>query len=64
MPKNTTSTASKCYRALSKAYENLAEIFQQSIANESDVSEVFSEAQAAQQIWIEVGYHGSKPLVG
>ncbi|KAL8826865.1 MAG: hypothetical protein Q9191_003537 [Dirinaria sp. TL-2023a] len=53
MPKNTINNASKCYRALARAYEALAEVFQQSIANESDVSEVLKEAQAAHQIWID-----------
>ena len=54
MPKSTSPTASKTYRATTKAYDALAEIFQDSVRNETGPERLYSEAQAGHPIWDEV----------
>ena len=54
MPKTTSINAAKIFRALAKAYEFVAEIFQESLINETDQSRLVAEANEGQQIWLEV----------
>ena len=54
MPKSTGSTAARVYRATTKAYDALAEIFQDSIRNETGPERLYEEAQAGHPIWDEV----------
>ena len=54
MPKTTTAPAQRVYRAISKAYEAVAEIFQESIAEERGPRQLILELEAGQDIWQEV----------
>lgn len=54
MPKTTTSHAAKLYRSLAKAYDALADIFQEGIVNETDASTLIAEANAGVQVWQDV----------
>ena len=54
MPKGTSSVAPKTYRATTKAYDALAEIFQNCIRNETGPERLYQEAQAGHPVWDEV----------
>lgn len=54
MPKTTHSQAAKIYHALAKPYDALAEIFQEGIINETYATKLIAEANAGDQIWVEV----------
>jgi len=62
MPKTTTSHAAKLYRSLAKAYDALADIFQEGIVNETDASTLIAEANAGAQVWQDVSVP-SPPVV-
>lgn len=54
MPKTTSPVAAKAYRALAKAYDTIAEIFQEGIVNEIDAGRLVAEADAGQAVWRDV----------
>ena len=54
MPKTTTAAAQRVYRATSKAYEAVAEIFQESISKEKGPRQLILEIEAGQSLWKEV----------
>ncbi|KAL8795031.1 MAG: hypothetical protein Q9195_002479 [Heterodermia aff. obscurata] len=53
MPRTTTTPAQRAYRATSKAYEAVAEIFQDSITKEKGPRQLILEIDAGQDIWQE-----------
>ena len=54
MPRTTTVLAQRAYRATSKAYEAVAELFQESITEEKGPQQLMLEIEAGQDIWQEV----------
>ena len=54
MPKTTNTHAAKIFRSLTKAYELIAEVFQESLINETNQSRLVAEANEGQQIWLDV----------
>lgn len=54
MPKTVTATAAKVYRATTRAYDALAEIFEESIRAETSPDRLYREAEAGHQIWQDV----------
>ena len=54
MPKTTSTHAAKIYRSLARAYELIAEVFQESLINETNQSRLVAEANEGQQIWLDV----------
>lgn len=58
MPKTTTAVAQRAYRATSKAYEAVAEIFEDSIKKEKGPLQLILEIDAGQDIWQEVRLPG------
>lgn len=54
MPRTTTATAAKVYRATSRAYDAVAEVFQESIREETTPRRLLLELEAGQTIWQEV----------
>ena len=55
MPKTTNSQALKQYRALAKAYDALAEIFNVGITEGHDQQRLVQEAQMGMGFWDSVG---------
>ena len=53
LPKNTNSQAAKIYQNLSKPYTGLADVFKTGIENEANVTELITEAQVAQQVFVD-----------
>ena len=54
MPKTTSIAASRILYATAKAYEALADMFQDSITAETDGQRLFQEAEAGLPVWQEV----------
>ena len=51
MPKTIGTQAAKQYRALGRAYEALAEVFENSLKEEESNQRLVAEANAGQEIW-------------
>ena len=49
MPRTTNTQAAKHFRALARAYDNLAQVFQ-----EGNGEKLYAEFHAAQQVWQSV----------
>ena len=54
MPKTTNPQTARMLNVLAKAYETLAERFQECVNEEGNVNRLLSEIGAGQEIWLKV----------